>query len=299
MTAAEQHQHRLGLLLVGLAALCWSSAGFFTRAITTDLMTMLFWRGIFSGSGVFTVFLLIERGNAFKVLKTLRWPSLAVAVLSALGMITGIGSLRYGTVADAMVIYATVPFVTAGLAYAFIGERPSRSTLMASAVALIGVIVMLSGSSLEGGLLGKALAFLMTFAMAGFTTVMRRHREVPMLPAMAASAWLCALFCVWFAAPMSIDVRNFTLIALFGIMQNAAGLVLYVFGSKRIPAAEATLVAALEVPFTPLWVLLVFGEMPGPYTIAGGAIVLTALFAHITGEFRRGGKAAQPFAAAP
>jgi drug/metabolite transporter (DMT)-like permease len=287
MTAAEQRQHRLGLLLVGAAALCWSSAGLFTRAITTDLLTLLFWRGVFSGTGVFLVFLLIERGHAFKILKTLRWPSLAVAVLSAFGMITGIGSLRFGTVADAMVIYATVPFVTAGLAFLFIGERPSRSTLMASAVALAGVVVMLAGAPFGGDMRGKALAFLMTICMAGFTVIMRRHREVPMLPAMAASAWLCAFFCFWFAAPLTVDAHNFMLIALFGVLQNAAGLVFYVFGSRRVPAAEATLVAALEVPFTPLWVLLAFGETPGAYTVIGGAIVLTALFAHIVSEFRR------------
>jgi uncharacterized membrane protein YjjP (DUF1212 family) len=64
MTAADQKQHRLGLMLVALAALCWSSAGFFTRLISTDLLTMLFWRGLFSGSAVFLVFFLIERGRA-------------------------------------------------------------------------------------------------------------------------------------------------------------------------------------------------------------------------------------------
>jgi drug/metabolite transporter (DMT)-like permease len=41
----EQKQHRLGLILVACAALAWSSAGFFTRLIPNDLMTMLFWRG--------------------------------------------------------------------------------------------------------------------------------------------------------------------------------------------------------------------------------------------------------------
>jgi drug/metabolite transporter (DMT)-like permease len=128
---------------------------------------------------------------------------------------------------------------------------------------------------------------------------MRRHREVPMLPAMGASAWLCALFCVWFADPLSIDVRNFVFIAMFGVLQNAAGLVFYVFGSKRVPAAEATLIAALEVPFTPFWVLLFFNEVPGLYTLLGGAIVLVALFTHILGEFRRKGPTPEPFAAAP
>jgi drug/metabolite transporter (DMT)-like permease len=287
MDGADHKQHRLGLILVAMAALCWSSSGFFTRLISTDLFTMLFWRGLFSGAAVFLVFFLIERGQAISILKSLRWPSLLVAVLSTLGMITGIGSLRYTSVADAMVIYATVPFVTAAMAYLTIGERPSNSTLLASVMALAGVVIMLSGSASGGGMFGKFLAFLMTFAMAGFTTVMRGHREVPMLPAMGASAWLCALFCVWFAAPLGIDARNLMFIAMFGVLQNAAGLIFYVFGSKRIPAAEATLIAALEVPFTPLWVLLFFNEVPKPYTIIGGAIVLTALFAHIYGQFRR------------
>ena len=40
-----------------------------------------------------------------------------VAVVIMAGMITGIGALKNTTVADAMVIYATVPFVTAALAY--------------------------------------------------------------------------------------------------------------------------------------------------------------------------------------
>ena len=44
--------------------------------------------------------------------------------------------MRYTSAADAMVIYATVPFITAALAYVFIGEKPTRSTLVASAVAL-------------------------------------------------------------------------------------------------------------------------------------------------------------------
>ena len=115
-------------------------------------MTMLFWRGLFSGSAVLLFFFVTEGSKALRSLAGLRWPALAVTCLSALGMITGIGSLRYTSVADAMVIYATVPFVTAGLAYLFIGERPSRSTLIASAVALAGVSIMLAGSPWGGSM---------------------------------------------------------------------------------------------------------------------------------------------------
>ncbi len=286
MTSAEQRNHRIGLVLAASAALAWSSAGLFTRFIEADLFTLLFWRGLFSGAAQALLFAWLERGNVAATISTLRWPTVAVAFFSALSMICGIGALRYGTVADAMVIYATVPFVTAGIAYVMIGERPSRSTLLASAAALLGVGIMLWGKPVGGGFLGQVLAVGMTLGMACFTTIMRQHREVPMLPAMAASAWLCSLAVLPWADPTAISASDFLLCAAFGIFQNAAGLALYTFGSKRIPAAEATLLAALEVPFTPLWVFLILGETPALPTLAGGAIVLAALFTHILSEFR-------------
>lgn len=291
--AMGQNQHRLGLLLTAMAALAWSSSGIFTRSVSADLFTLLFTRGLFSGSAVLLFFFLMERGNAFAALKKLRWPALAVAILSAGGMMTGIGALRYGSIADAMVIYATVPFITAGIAYLTIGERTSRSTIIASGIALGGVLVMLLGDGFGGSMLGKGLAMLMTICMASFSVLLRRHRDVPMLPAMAGSAFLCSAFTFWFAAPLSVTAHDLGLIAGFGILQNAAGLIFYTLGSRKIPAAEATLLAALEVPFTPLWVWLLFGEVPGFYTLIGGLIVMAALFGHIINELR-GKTPAQP-----
>ncbi len=300
MTAAEQRTHRIGLLLVAGAALAWSSAGLFVRTIEADLFTMLFWRGLFSGSAVFLLFVLIERGRTLQVLRGLGWPALWVALFSASGMICGIGAIRFTAVADAMVNYATVPFVTAGVAFAMIGERPSRSTILASLAALFGVAIMMWGAEWGSSLLGKLLAVGMTLSMAGMAVMLRRHREVPMLPAIGASAWICSAVCFWWAAPMSISATDLALVALFGVVQNALGLALYTFGSKRVPAAEATLLAALEVPFTPLWVFLFLGETPPVQTLIGGAVVLAAMFAHILAEFR-GRKAVhgEPFSVPP
>ena len=250
-------------------------------------MALLFWRGLFSGTAVFIAFFLLERRQAWNSLQKLRWPAIAVAGLSAGGMITGIGSLRYGSVADAMVIYATVPFITAGLAYVTIGEKPSRSTLIASAIALAGVLIMLVGSGFGGGtMFGKILALAMTFCMASFSVLLRQNRDVPMLPAMAASAYLAAFFCFWFADSLRVSTQDFVLIGLFGVIQNAAGLIFYTLGSRLVPAAEATLIAALEVPLTPLWVWIFISEVPKGPTLIGGAVVLLALFGHIYNELR-------------
>jgi drug/metabolite transporter (DMT)-like permease len=285
--------HRLGLVLTGAAALAWSSAGVFTRLITADLATMLFWRGIFSGTTIFIVYLILEQRGALRKVLAMGLPGLGVAVLSAGGMISGIGAIRYGSVADAMVIYATVPFVTAGVAYLFIGERTTRSTIIASLIALAGVVIMLLGSDWGGSMTGKILAMGMTCCMAGFSVILRGHRDLPMLPAMALSAFLCASVCFSFADPLGVSTQNLLLCMAFGIFQNAAGLVFYTLGSRRIPAAEATLLAALEVPFTPLWVFLFMAETPGHWTLLGGGVVLAALFGHILGQFRRKDRTAE------
>lgn len=288
VTLVEQKQYRLGVLYVALSALAWSSSGMFVRLIHTDLMTMLFCRGIVSGLGVFTLFVFIERDRAFHILRRMRWPAFAASLLSAASMITGIGSIYYASVADAMVIYATVPFVTAGVAYVFIKERPTVTTLVASSISLLGVIVMLSGTSDGGGSwLGKGLAALMTLTVAGLAVVMRQHREVPMLPAMALSGWMCSFFTFWFASPASVSAGDMGLIIAFGLVQNALGLSLYTFGSRLIPAADASLLTALEVPLTALWVWIFLGEVPSHATVVGGAIVLVALFGHIFLEVRR------------
>jgi drug/metabolite transporter (DMT)-like permease len=300
MTAQANSEHRLGLIMVATAALCWSSAGLFVRGISLDLMTMLMIRGLFSGLAVFTLHCMLEGKLAIGGFRRMGWPGVGVALLSSLSMITGIGSIRFGAVADAMVIYATVPFVTAILAWLLIGERTTRSTIIASSVALLGVLVMLAGADWGGSMLGRGLAMLMTLGMAGFSIIMRRHRDLPMLPAMAASGWLVAFICFFFADLDAITPTQFLLCALFGFLQNAAGLAFYTLGTKRVGAAEATLLAALEVPLTPLWVWLFINETPGIWTLAGGAVVLAALFTHIWGEFRRSGDAtAREFAPAP
>lgn len=287
MTATEHNMYSKGVAAVAVSAFLWSLSGLFMRTIEADLMTILFCRGIISGLTVFGLFLLVERRNALTVLKGMRWPTLAAAVLSAAAMMSGLGSFYYTSIADSMVIYATAPFMTAFLAFFFIGERPNRATIIASAIAFAGVLYMVTDSQGGGSMLGKGLAVIMSLTVAGLAVVMRRYRDVPMLPAMAASAWFCSLATAAFASPLAVGGGDILPLLGFGIVQNGLGLALYTFGAKRIPALDASLLTALEVPFTPLWVWILMNEVPSPATQIGGAIVLLALFVHIFVEMRR------------
>jgi drug/metabolite transporter (DMT)-like permease len=154
-------------------------------------------------------------------------------------------------------------------------------------VALTGVVVTLTGARFGGSLLGQLVAFIMTISMALMTVIVRRHRDIALFPALGLSAWMAALASFWFCSPFDISAFDLAMLALFGASQSALGLTLFSFGSRMVPAAEATLLTALDVPLAPLWVWLAFSEVPSFYTLLGGAIVLAAVFGHVAYEMRR------------
>jgi drug/metabolite transporter (DMT)-like permease len=285
--AGGENERYLGWMLVGLSALAWSTAGFFTRLIEEDVWTMLFWRGVFGGLAFLLMVAVHHRGKVVVAYAGLGAMGLLLAVISGIGMITFIGSLMLATVADVYVIYATVPFVAAGVAWLVLREKVSWSVLAASLLAIIGVVVTLTGSVHGGSLLGQLVAFIMTLAMALMVVILRWKCDIPVMPALGLSGWIAAFIAFWFCDPFDVSGFDLTMLALFGVTQSALGLVLFGIGSRMIPAAEAALLTALDVPLAPIWVWLAFGEEPSPYTMAGGVIVLLAVAGHIWHEMRK------------
>jgi drug/metabolite transporter (DMT)-like permease len=274
-------------MFVSASAVAWSTTGLFTRLIPLDSWTMLVWRGLFGALGLLLVIVAIEKRSAIHGFRTMGWPGLLLALVGALGMLCFITSLRHTTVAHVAIIYATVPFVAASLAWIIVGERPSLGAIIASSVALGGVAIMV-GFGGDGGLLGDVLAFAMTILMAVFMVIARRHKTIPVMPAACLSALLSALAASPFSGALSVTPLEFGLLALFGLTNSALGIAFFTLGSRSLPAIETALIGSLDAPLAPVWVWLAFGERPSTATLAGGAIVFAAVLIHIIREARGG-----------
>ena len=276
----------LGVLLVTASAVAWSTTGLFTIAIALDGATMLVWRGVFGCVGLLIALLLLQGPSGFAGFRHLGRAGWTYAVVSAFGMICFITSLRLTSVAHVAIIYAVVPFLAAALAWFLLREAPGRDALIASGVALIGVVIMI-GLGSDGSLAGDALAFGMTLAMAYMMVIARRHPGIPTLPAAALSALLSAFASLPFASGLSVDVDQALLLAAFGLVNSALGLALFLMGSARIPPVQTALIGALDAPLAPLWVWLVFAETPTNATLLGASIVFGAVLWHILRQYRR------------
>jgi drug/metabolite transporter (DMT)-like permease len=272
--------HRRGFLLVSASALAWSAGGLFTRLVGLDNWTMAAWRGLFGAAGICVVMLLLRERDVWGSLRSMGWRGWLFVVQSALGMSFYLAALRHTTVASVAVIYATTPLLAASLSWFFFRERPARSALIGTGLALSGVVIMM-GFSGEGAVLGDLLAFGMTFSMATATVVARNFQGIPILATSALSSLLCGLVCWPLGTPLAVGTRDLGILALFGIVNFAIGLPLFTFGARLLPAIETALIGALDAPLAPLWVWLVFRETPSAATLFGGALVFFAVAMHL------------------
>jgi drug/metabolite transporter (DMT)-like permease len=270
---------RRGLILVLIAAVLWSSAGFFARLIDhLDVWTMLCGRAFFGALFLFVVAIVEWRRGILGPHLGLGPRMLPIVALAAVAMTSYIAALKTTTVAEVMVIYATLPFVAAGLAFAVNRERTSARTLIAAGVALLGVLVMVASALGTGRLLGQAISLLMTAAFGLMIVLQRRHPGVSMTAINGMGAVVTALVGFGFSpAHPGVTLYDLCVLAAFGATTLCIAFFLFMEGAKHIPPAEAGLIAMLDVVLGPLWVFLAFGEQPGPMAIVGGTLVLGAL----------------------
>jgi drug/metabolite transporter (DMT)-like permease len=270
-----------GLLIVAAGAVAFSTAGLFTRLISTDVWTMLFWRGMFGGLLIAACIVWRERAGTLAAFTALGRAGLLAASCSTGATICFISALRVTTVADVTVIFAATPFFAAGI------ERPRRIALLASTLALVGVAVMCSAAFSVGHMLGDVLALGMAVLMALMMVIIRKNRQVSMLPAACLSAFACAVAVLPLSHPTEVATTDFVLLGLFGTTQFGLGLLLLTIGSRLVSATRASLLMNLELPLAPLWVWLAFGETPSPPTYVGGGIVCAALLLDVMADQMR------------
>ncbi|WP_175492326.1 DMT family transporter [Phyllobacterium sp. YR620] len=275
------------MILVTASAVAWSLAGLFTRAIPLDSWTILAWRGIFGSIGIAVAMMLFEGGIAWKSFRHMGRPGWLFVAVSSLGMVFFITALKETTVAHVAVIYATIPFVAAVIAWLAMGERSTLRAIVASIAAMGGVIIMV-GLGTEGSLFGDLLAFGMTLCMGVLMVIVRRSPEISVMPAACVSALLSSLICWPLGNPLSVSAHDLLLIAMFGILVSAVGLACFTLGAKWLPPIETALIGSLDAPLAPFWIWLVFNEAPSKSTVIGGSIVFAAVVANVLAGTKKG-----------
>jgi len=230
---------------------------------------------------------IVERGRLAAVVRQTGWPGVLMAACFATASTCFIMALARTSVANTLVIQSLSPFIAGFGGWLCLGERVRGRTWVAMSAALLGTVVMLWGEAAAGSRIGDVFALTTATAFAAATVIVRWHRTVPMPAAAALAGAFAAVVAAGQAHPSAAGAGDLALLALFGIGQLGAGLLLFTAGARLIPVAEASLIAVLESVLGPVWVWLAVGERPGAYSLIGGAVILSALITHTAADLLR------------
>ena len=247
------------------------------RLINTDVWTLVFWRGSLSALGLLIIASVLERPGGWRRLFKIGWHGITVAVLFAGGSLAFVFAIMNTAVANALVIMSVSPLIAALLSHFFFHERITRRIWLATLAIIIGLLLVFSGSMKSGGTAGDLAALVVSFVLAFNFVVIRKHRAVSMVPAMAWSGALASLFALPFATPTNLDGHALMYMLVLGLIIVPVSIALITSAPRYISAPQVSLIMRLEALLAPLWVWLVLGEVPSEQTLIGGVIIISTL----------------------
>lgn len=264
-----------------------SPDGLLFRLVTAEDPKILFWRGLI-GAVTLALYLQFSRpGGLVAAFGRCGWPVVISALLMTAGTTFFVFSITRTTVANTLVILATMPLFGALLGRAFLGQRVPLATWLAIGVALSGILVIFAEALGAGDLVGNLYALGAAICLASNLVLIRARPSVSMLPALALSGVITAAIMLPFIAPFAISRHDLGIMAIMGVVQQSLAFGMFLTAGRYLPPAETSLFALLETVLGPLWAWLGVGEVPTGSVLLGGLLVVATLAVHSALGLRR------------
>lgn len=272
------------------AAVLWSLSGAFTKALTTPTflgvneptlepfvlagkdvpVQIAFYRAFFAGLVLVPT---LRRGD-------LQIRPLMFVMVLCFGLMNAsfISAQALGSSANAILLQNSAPMWMYLVSIYWLGEKADRRGTICLILGMLGIGLIIAGGWTEGEMLVVGIGLFSGFTYAGVILGLRMLRDV-------SSSWLT----VWnhllgslILLPFVLMLhppswQQFIVLFLFGGIQLGLPYWLMARGLRTVSAHEAGAITLLEPILTPVWAWLISGETIGPWTFAGGAVILGAL----------------------
>ncbi|HET6412221.1 MAG TPA: EamA family transporter [Anaeromyxobacter sp.] len=255
------------LLLLAAAAL-WSTAGAAMKVCGLSGLQIAGGRSLVAGLFLFAAMPAARRRPKPRV-------ALAVGGYAATVILFAIAN-KLTTAANAIFIQDSAPLWVLLLSPALLSERASRGQLLAIPVYAAGLALFFFDELSPGQFAGNLVALASGLAFALCIIGLRLARDDGPAALVLGNLFAAALVLpLWRSGPPA-RLLDLALLAYLGIFQLGLAYLCFAHGIAAVPALEASLLVLLEPVLNPIWTFLIVGERPGPWAIAGGAVVLAA-----------------------
>lgn len=277
---------RQGVAFVLLAAFLVSFGGLIFRA-TSDISPWgyLFFRGVGVVGATAAIFAVVYRGEAAATVARSQPVHLVAGLVLGVVNCVFIFALSVTTVAFVLLFQSLAPLTSAYFSWLMLRERVTPQVAIATAVSLIGVLVMVSGTMGAELSPWALVAAAIPIGFGWYATAIRSADEIePSIPVIVAGFTMMTIGGIVVLAasrfgldPLGISLRDALLGIFAGGVVLGIPLALFNIGQRVVSSPETSLLLMVEVLLGPVWVWLFVGENPTITTLVGGAIILAAL----------------------
>jgi drug/metabolite transporter (DMT)-like permease len=212
--------------------------------------------------------------------------TLLVGVAYAVTMVLYVSANKLTTAANTIFLQSTAPMYVLLLGPWLLRERVRRPDLLFMLCMGVGMVLFFVGvdppyttapAPFEGNVLGALAGLSWATTLVGLRWLGRRggagNRSAE--ASVVAGNLIACVACLPMALPVaSSSTYDWTLVGYLGVFQIGLAYIFLTRGVRHVPALETSLLILLEPVLNSLWAWLAHGEQPGPWSLAGCAVIL-------------------------
>lgn len=269
----------LSILLMTIGSVAISFNGLVLRNIeTADDWTIIFYRALSFSFTIFIYLFFIHKKRIFKKIIQIGISGLIGGFVLGISNVCFILSMTTTSVANTVFTISLIPFITALFSLLILKEKLAQITVYTMIAAFFGVLMMFYGSLKIGELWGNMLALMTAISFSIYTIIIRSNKNIDMLPCLLISGIMAmGLTSFQNVGSLQISTHDFFLCFLLGGVLSGFVNCCFVFATRHLIAAEATLFFFIEIALSPFWVWLFLNEIISPNTLTGGIIILISI----------------------
>ena len=271
--------HLKGLLIAFFGVLVLTPEGILVKLAYSDSFTILFWRGLFLTLSILIILLISYRSSALNQIKSIGKEGLLIGCLTGFGGSTFILAIHYTTLAKTLVIVSASPIMVALVSFILLGEKPRLMTWIAMLIVFSGIYIVMSGDASGLNLKGSLFA-LASVTSGGFAfTLLRKYKDVNMVPAMAINGLFITFVGLVFADSLILSSQAMTYIVISSVLV-AISFSLITIAPRYIPAPEVAIFFPMGTVIGTVLAWLILKEELSSTAVFGGIVVILTLFIH-------------------
>ena len=269
-----------------LAVIAVAFAAIFVRWVGDTPALMIAFYRMFWTSVLFLLLQLRHRqASPTQPLSRYRWHILLAGVMLALHFATWIGSLKYTTIAHALMLGSTGPVFALLLAPLLLSDKNNRWAFVAVVLASCGVLMIARGDTPSGdtALAGDILALSSAFFVTIYLLIGRMLREqVQLIPYLTRVYCTAALLLLGLGLLTGYPLMSYPLEAHFwmfmlALVPTGIGHTLFNWAARRIAVYKVNLAGLGEPLLASLLAYFFFAEIPDFWFYPGALLVLAGI----------------------